>query len=93
MTRKSYTYISTKFFKRYYEKTSKMFLKKKFIWERNTSAPIFLTHKSFYIHKGLYFRLKRIEYHNMSTKLGTFAFTRKPFTPPIKRVKGKKRGG
>lgn len=53
--------------------------------------PIFFVNRAFFIHKGLYFRKKRIEYHHMATPLGAFAFTRKPFTPPIKKEKLRKK--
>lgn len=39
----------------------------------------------------MHFRKKRIEYYHMSSQVGVFTLTRKPFTPPIKRVKDKRK--
>lgn len=60
--------------------------------------PIFMVNRAFYIHKGMYFRKKRIEYYHMGVPMGNFGITRKPFTPPIKvkrknKKKKKKKNG
>lgn len=87
-SRKIYTYISSKFFLKHY-KNSKQFYsqEKKFIWDRASKAPIFFINKSFFIHKGLYFRKKRMEYFHLGIPFGAFAFTRKPFSPKVKVIK------
>ena len=66
-------------------------IKKRFFWERATKMPLFLVNRAFYIHKGLYFRKKRIEYYHMGVPIGSFSLTRKPFTPPIRVKKGPKK--
>lgn len=50
-----------------------------------------MVNRAFWVHKGMYFRKKRIEYYHMATPLGAFTLTRKPFTPPVKRVKNNRR--
>jgi ribosomal protein S19 len=53
--------------------------------------PIFMVNKAFWVHKGMHFRKKRIEYYHMAIPMGAFTLTRKPFTPPVKRIKKKLR--
>jgi len=89
--KKTFTYHSSKLFKKFYDNTDFLRKQERFFWERNTKMPIFFVNKAFYIHKGLYFRKKRIEYYHMSIPMGAFAFTRKPFTPPLKKEKNNKK--
>ena len=92
-SRKMRTYVSSKLFKKYYDGHYHQVNNLRFFWERNTTIPIFFVNKAFMIHKGLYFRRKVFEYYNLAVPCGAFAFSRKPFTPPIKKkdLKKKKR--
>lgn len=93
--KKTYNYISNKFVKKYYDNSNTLKKKEKFTWERNTRTPIFLVNKVFWIHKGVHFRKKVLEYYHLSTTFGSFTLTRKPFSPPFRKngFNKKKRNG
>ena len=74
-------------FKKYYNQSAFMFKQDKFMWERSSRVPLFFLKRSIWIHKGMHFRRKKMDWYSLSVPMGAYSFTRKPFAQPIKKEK------